>query len=84
MPGAALRPSFWRDPRLAFAVKWIASVIQIAGYAATAFGVTPLNLYLFLGGVVGWLAMGILWNDRAIMLIHLVALGAMLAGMASG
>ena len=84
LPGACSRPSFWRDPRFAFAVKWIASAIQIAGYAATAFGVTPLNLYLFLGGVVGWLAMGFIWNDRAIMLIHLVALGAMLAGMASG
>lgn len=84
LQGGARQSAFWRDPRLAFAVKWVASVIQIAGYAATAFGLTPLNLYLFLGGVVGWLAMGLLWNDRAIMLIHLVALGAMLAGMASG
>ncbi|MGR3464353.1 DUF6552 family protein [Limimaricola sp.] len=84
MPGGPRQAALWRDPRLAFAVKWIASAIQIAGYAATAFGMTPLNLYLFLGGVVGWLAMGLLWNDRAIMLIHLVALGAMLAGMASG
>jgi len=84
MPDRPSRRAFWRDPRVAFMVKWIASVIQIAGYAATAFDVTPLNLYLFLGGVVGWLAMGFIWNDRAIMLIHFVALGAMLAGMASG
>ncbi|MCB1406309.1 MAG: ubiquinone biosynthesis methyltransferase UbiE [Rhodobacteraceae bacterium] len=67
--------------RLAFALKWIASVIQIAGYSATAFGWTPMNLYLFLAGLTGWLAVGVLWNDRAIMLIHLVALGAMVAGM---
>lgn len=67
----------------AFIVKWIASVIQILGYAGTAFGWTPWNLYLFLVGVLGWLIVGVIWNDKAIMLIHFVALGSMLAGMAS-
>lgn len=67
--------------RIAFTVKWIASIIQIMGYTATAFGWTPWNLYLFLVGVLGWFAVGVLWNDRAIMLIHIVALGVMLAGM---
>jgi hypothetical protein len=70
--------------RIAFIVKWVASIIQIMGYTATAFGWTPWNLYLFLVGVLGWFAVGVLWNDRAIMLIHIVALGAMLAGMTSG
>ncbi|MDF3382201.1 MULTISPECIES: DUF6552 family protein [unclassified Sulfitobacter] len=69
--------------RLAFWVKWIASVIQILGYAATGFGWTPWNLYLFVVGVLGWLIVGLLSNDRAITLVHLVAMGAMLAGMAS-
>ncbi len=69
--------------RTAFAVKWAASVIQIMGYTATAFGWTPWNLYLFLVGVLGWFAVGALWNDRALMLVHIVALGAMLAGMSS-
>lgn len=69
--------------QLVFVVKWVASVIQIMGYAATGFGWTPWNLYLFLVGVLGWLMVGVLWNDRALMLVHLVALGAMVAGMAS-
>ena len=51
------------------------------GYTATAFGWTPWNLYLFLLGVLGWFAVGVFWNDLAIMLIHIVALAAMLAGM---
>jgi hypothetical protein len=76
-------PSPAKD-RIAFIVKWVASIIQIMGYTATAFGWTPWNLYLFLVGVLGWFAVGVLWNDRAIMLIHIVALGAMLAGMTSG
>lgn len=67
----------------AFIVKWVASIIQILGYAGTGFGWTPWNLYLFLVGVLGWLIVGVLWNDKAIMLIHLVALGSMLVGMAS-
>ncbi|WP_420215239.1 DUF6552 family protein [Limimaricola cinnabarinus] len=69
--------------RTAFIVKWVASVIQIFGYAGTAFGWTPWNLYFFLVGVLGWLFVGVLWNDKAVMMIHFVALGSMLAGMAS-
>lgn len=69
--------------RLAFWIKWVASVIQIIGYTATALGHTPWNLYFFLVGVLGWLVVGLLWNDKAIILIHFVALTAMLAGMSS-
>lgn len=72
-----------RSEHIAFALKWVASVIQILGYAATGFGWTPWNLYLFLVGVIGWFVVGVLWNDRAIMLIHLVAFAAMIAGMSS-
>lgn len=72
------------ESRTAFCIKWVASIIQIMGYTATAFGWTPWNLYLFLVGVLGWFAVGVLWNDRAIMLIHIVALGAMVAGMNAG
>tara|TARA_R110000787_G_scaffold66380_1_gene149098 strand:+ start:28418 stop:28606 length:189 start_codon:yes stop_codon:yes gene_type:complete len=58
-------------------------MIQIMGYTATGFGWTAWNLYLFLIGVLGWFAVGALWNDKALMLVHLVALGAMIAGMTS-
>jgi hypothetical protein len=53
-------------------------------YTATSFGYTPWNLYLFVAGVFGWFAVGYLWNDRAIMLIHAVALVAMIVGLSSG
>lgn len=67
--------------QVVFAIKWGASAIQIIGYTATGFGWTPWNLYLFLAGVLGWFAVGALWNDKALMLVHLVALIAMVAGM---
>ncbi|OIQ31804.1 MAG: ubiquinone biosynthesis methyltransferase UbiE [Alphaproteobacteria bacterium MedPE-SWcel] len=82
MPSDAIALGTSRD-RLVFVVKWGASAVQIMGYTATGFGWTPLNLYLFLVGVVGWFAVGALWNDRALMLVHLAALGAMIAGMVS-
>jgi len=64
-------------------IKWAASAAQIAGYGATAMGVSPLNLYCFVIGIVGWFIVGVQWNDRAIMLIHVVALAAMLVGLMS-
>lgn len=68
-------PVFW--------LKWIASLLQIAGYGATAFDMSPLNIYFFFGGLVGWFAVGVMWRDSAIMLIHAIALTAMIAGLMS-
>ena len=64
---------------IAFYIKWVASIVQIMGYCTTAYGFEPWNIYLFLVGLVGWLIVGFLWHDRAIILIHFVALGAMLS-----
>ena len=64
-------------------IKWAASVVQILGYGATAMGLTPWNLYFFLVGILGWFIVGWRWNDRAIMLIHVVALAAMIIGLAA-
>ncbi|MBR9843440.1 MAG: ubiquinone biosynthesis methyltransferase UbiE [Rhodobacteraceae bacterium] len=67
----------------AFVLKWAASIIQILGYASTAFGLEPWNLMFFFVGLIGWFIVGVLWRDRAIMLIHVVALGAMIVGILS-
>ncbi|WP_147110460.1 DUF6552 family protein [Tateyamaria sp. syn59] len=63
-------------------IKWGASIIQVFGYAATAFGLAPLNMYLFLIGMFGWLIVGLRWNDMAMTTIHVVALSAMVVGLA--
>ena len=64
-------------------LKWIASVVQIFGYAATGFGFVPLNAYLFIAGLIGWFAVGVLWRDKAIMLIHAVAFVSLTSGLIS-
>ena len=78
-----MRSEALRQVDTAFVIKWVASGMQILGYTATGFDWTPWNLYLFLVGLVGWFSVGFMWNDRAIMLIHAVALAAMVAGMVS-
>lgn len=71
--------SIGRDQTV-FIIKWFSSIIQILGYTATSFGWSPWNIYLFFIGLIGWFTVGVLWNDRAIMLIHIVALSMMIAG----
>lgn len=78
--GAFAFPRFPREQSIS-ALKWAASLVQILGYSATAFGWTPWNIYFFLIGLIGWFTVGVLWKDRAIMLIHVVALAAMIIGL---
>lgn len=66
-----------------FYIKWVSSVFQIIGYALTGFAVIPLNSYFFIVGLIGWFLVGVLWKDRAIMLIHVVAFTALVSGLAS-
>ena len=73
-----------RKDQVAFVLKWLASIVQIFGYTVTALHLTPLNMYLFLVGIFGWLVVGLLWNDRAIILIHVIALAAMVFGLVNG
>lgn len=63
------------------AVKWLASAAQIGGYTLTGIGWTPWNIPLFLIGVLGWLAIGVMWRDKALVLLHIVALAALIAGL---
>ena len=72
-----------RPEVLAFWIKWVASVFQILGYAATAMELAPWHIYFFTVGLLGWLTVGLLWHDRAIVLIHVVALGIMAVGIFS-
>lgn len=50
---------------------------QAMGSTATAFGWTRENHYSFRVGVPRWLAVGVLPNELAMMLVHTVALGGL-------
>jgi len=61
-------------------VKWIATVIQLVGYGLTGLNIVPWNVFAFFVGIVLWFAVGVLWKDRAIMVVHLGAFLSLLIG----
>lgn len=54
-------------------VKWIATAIQLIGYGLTGMNIVPWNVFAFLVGIVLWFAVGVMWKDRAIMIVHVGA-----------
>ena len=61
-------------------VKWIATVIQLIGYGLTGLNVVPWNVFAFFAGIVLWFAVGVMWKDKAIMVVHVGAFISLLLG----
>ncbi|MEM1352980.1 MAG: DUF6552 family protein, partial [Pseudomonadota bacterium] len=59
---------------------WIATVIRLIEYGLTGLKFVPWNVYAFFAGIVLWFAVGALWKDRAIMVLHLGAFISLLVG----
>jgi|TARA_R110000765_G_scaffold341983_2_gene432084 hypothetical protein len=66
---------------LSWYVKWISSVILLCAMVLTTKQITPINLYFHTVGVTGWLVVGYLWHDRALIFINSVALAIFLSGI---
>ena len=60
--------------------KWAATVIQLIGYGLTGLGYSPWNIYFFLVGIVLWFLVGVMWKDRAIMVVHVGAFSSLIIG----
>ncbi len=71
----ALRTSPYADT-----VKWVATVIQLIGYGLTGLNVVPWNIFFFFGGIILWFAVGVMWKDRAIMVVHVGAFFSLFFG----
>jgi len=61
-------------------VKWIATVIQLVGYGLTGLNIVPWNVLAFVMGIILWFLVGVMWQDRAIMVVHIGAFIALVAG----
>jgi len=62
-------------------IKWIASFLLIIGVILTSNNVFPVNLIFHAIGMLGWFVVGILWNDRALIVINAVTLALMSNGL---
>ncbi len=61
-------------------VKWIATAIQLVGYGLTGLNIVPWNVFAFIIGIFLWFVVGVMWKDRAIMVVHIGAFIAIVAG----
>ena len=62
-------------------VKWVATIIQLIGYGLTGMGLTPINIYFFIVGIFLWFSVGVLWKDKAIMVVHIGAFISIISGL---
>jgi len=66
---------------LSWYIKWLASIIGIVGALATAAGIYPWNVGLGLISMAGWAYVGILWNDRALIVLNIFLCGVYLMSL---
>ena len=66
---------------LSWYIKWFSSIFILCGMTLTAMDIYPFNLYLHLVGVTGWFVVGMLWHDRALIILNAVAIAVFLMGI---
>ncbi len=64
-------------------LKWVASIILLVGMILTAQNIYPINLFVNITGLIGWLIVAILWNDRALIVINAVGVSIYANGIVS-
>ena len=63
-------------------IKWMSSCILLVAMSLTSIGgLEPFNIMLHLIGVTGWLIVGMLWHDRALIFINGIAIFIFLSGI---
>ena len=55
---------------LSWYLKWASSVFIIIAMALTSANLYPINIVFHLIGVAGWLIVGMMWHDRALILLN--------------
>jgi hypothetical protein len=66
---------------LSWYIKWISSVFIIVGMALTSANIFPMNIIVHGIGVTGWLIVGMLWHDRALIFLNAVAIFVYASGL---
>ena len=66
---------------LSWYIKWVSSVLLIIAMVLTSANVHPYNLYPAILGMTGWLIVGILWHDRALIILNAVSVAIYATGI---
>ena len=62
-------------------LKWIATLVTLAGALATALALDPLNIYLLNAGAILFLIWGILIKEKAMIAVNAGLLGIYVFGL---
>jgi len=66
---------------LSWYIKWVSSIFIIMGMALTSANLFPINIIIHGIGVTGWLIVGMLWHDRALIFLNAVAIFVYATGL---
>jgi hypothetical protein len=66
---------------LSWYIKWVASAFLIVGMILASANLFPYNIMVASVGVLGWLIVGMLWHDRALIVLNAVSLAIYLMGV---
>jgi hypothetical protein len=62
-------------------IKWVASITLLFGMILTANNIYPFNIFVHMIGLIGWLVVSLMWNDRALIVINAVGIAIMANGL---
>lgn len=66
---------------LSWYVKWVGTFLIIVSMILTSNNLFPFNMMLQTAGVVCWLAVAVMWNDRSLIVLNSVALALFANGL---
>ena len=66
---------------LSWYIKWFSSITLIIAMMFTAVEMFPINLYIANIGFIGWLVVGMLWHDRALIVLNSISLAIYTLGI---
>ena len=66
---------------LSWYIKWASSITLIVAMMFTALDIFPFNMWIANLGFVGWLVVGMLWHDRALIFLNAVLSTVLLIGI---
>jgi len=66
---------------LSWYIKWFSSITLIIAMMFTAVEMFPVNLYIANIGFIGWLVVGMLWHDRALIVLNSISLAIYTLGI---
>ena len=66
---------------LSWYIKWFSSITLIVAMMFTAVEMFPVNLFVANVGFIGWLVVGMLWHDRALIVLNSISLAIYTLGI---